>query len=156
MNDKATVEYSATDGDISEISEFESGRFDDAGAGVRSGINLGGSMLRIDLTGYTQPENRIDLMSADELIGQFGLVEVNGLGARNAVLQVDYESDRVSLVLGQNGVGKGAVAIETLGTEASAQSDSALYDALTNGHGIYSEDRPEDVPAEEDDDAFAL
>jgi hypothetical protein len=156
MNDKATLEYSATDGDISEISEFDSGRFDDDGAGVRSGINLGGSSLRVDLTGYTQPANRVDLMSVDELIGQFGLVEVTGLGARNAVLQVDYDNDRVSLVLGENGVGKGAVAIETLGSEESAQSDTALYDALTNGHGIYPEDRPEDIPAEEDDDAFAL
>ena len=156
LSDEAALEFYAQDGALGQITEFDSGRFNDDGEGIQSGVNLGDATLRVDISDLAGIGNiSHELISADEIIGAFGSVEIDGLDpTQNAVLTIDYETDAVTLNLGTVGVGTGAVAIEVLGDEADAAGQPDLYAALTNGHGIYPDDPPEDIPDEADDDPF--
>ena len=87
------------------------------------------------------------LIKVDEVIGNFDNIEIVGLGNnQNAYVTVDYEADTVTLSLGATGQGSGKVTLGTAGNEADAQDNADLWAALTNGHGIYPDDPPEDIP----------
>jgi len=53
-------------------------------------------------------------------------------------------------------VASGNVSVTTVGNADNAKGASELWDALTNGHGIYVDDDPADIPSEEDVPAEAL
>lgn len=154
MSEQSTLSFTAEDGGIGQISEFRSGYFGDDGADVSSGANLGGAELQLDLTGLLAG-TRHELMNLDEIIGEFGALDITGLASnQNAILTIDYDNDSVAIELGALGIGTGAVAMELLGDPDNAQADADLYAALTDGHGVYPDDKPDSIPAEEDNDPF--
>ena len=155
LSDAAALEFYAEDGALGQITEFDSGRFDGTGD-IQSGVNLGNAVLHVDVTDLGGIGNiSHELIRADEVIGEFGALQIDGLNAnQNAVVTVNYDSDTVTLHLGEVGNGTGAFTLEVLGAEESAEAEPDLFQALTNGHGIYSDDQPADIPAEEDDDPF--
>lgn len=136
MHAGATLAFSAQDGDFGDISEFRSGAFGDT-PNVSSGIDLGDATLDIDLTGLSASAGTaFTLMSADELIGLFGNATVNGLGARDANIVIDYQNDTVTLQLS---AGNGAVSVSTVGSESDISTgDDAIWNALTAGQGVVS------------------
>ena len=151
FSDEAELRFVAEEGGLSTIREFYSGTFDGDAPDVRSGVNLGGVDLSLDVTDITNGSTfRHNLIEVDELIGGIGDLSITGLGSRDAKIVVDYEQDVLELLLGPQGSGSGAIALETWGTETDARSDTGLWDALTNGHGIYPDDLPADIPEEID------
>lgn len=151
MSDLSELNFIAEDNGLSTIREFYSGHYDDDGAGIQSGVNLGMTALTLDLSDTNGAARSHTLIEVDELIGSFGGINVLGLGTdRDAMLEVNYDNDYVSLYLGEAGSGSGVISLETIGDETNAQDDAALWDALTNGHGLYSDDPVEDIPIEED------
>jgi hypothetical protein len=148
----STLGFEAEDGDLGQIREFYSGKFDTDGPDIQSGVNLGNADLFLDLTGLTggSAADQV-LIEVDEVIGVFKNIEVTGLGSeQNAYVTVDYDADTVTLSLGETGAGKGEVKVGIVGDESDAQNNAELWDALTNGHGTYPDDPPEDIPKEED------
>ena len=143
MDTGADLVFTAEDGDIGSIGEINTGRFD---GNVQSGLNLGGGELELNIAGLSTGTHT--LINVNEIIGEFGEVDVNGLGSRNATINVDYTADRVQLVLSS---GSGNVTVNTIGDQDDAQANADLWDALTNGHGIYSDDPSSSIVYEEDD-----
>ncbi|MEO1606420.1 MAG: G8 domain-containing protein [Pseudomonadota bacterium] len=144
----STMAYAADDGDLGMIEEFDSSAFADP-TDVQSGIDLGLATLAIDLSDLA-PEagDQFTLMDADEIVGSFDDVIVDGLGARDARVVIDYETDTVSLGLTE---GTGAISMETVGeaTDVTA-GEEALWNALTAGQGVIGEnDAPETEEAPE-------
>lgn len=129
----ATLAFSPGDGGLGSITEFSSHRFKDTGWGVKSGINLGGARLKIDVNGLDgQRPSAFELLRADMLIGEFGAIEIEGLGnRRDAGLTIDYRANRVLLQLSPDGPGSGQLHIKTVGDPADTRNDSSLYQALT-------------------------
>ncbi|MBW4710771.1 right-handed parallel beta-helix repeat-containing protein [Roseobacter sp. YSTF-M11] len=152
LADDATLGFTAKDGELGEIREFYSGHFNADGSGIQSGVNLGDADLFLDVRELDGIGALAEtLISADEVIGSFESLEVLGLGSdRDATITVDYENDTVSLLLSAIGEGSGKQTIRTMGNENDAQSAPELWEALTNGHGIYPDDPVEGIPAEED------
>ncbi len=152
FSDKSQLNFTAEDGDMGEIREFYSGHYQGTAPDIQSGVNLGDTELVLDLTEIAGGAAVKDtLINVDEIIGNFGSISVVGLGSnQNAKITVDYEQDTVVLSLGAAGKGNGSISLDTAGNEADAQDNADLWAALTNGHGIYPEDRPEDIPEEED------
>jgi hypothetical protein len=139
------------DGGLGRIEEFRSGHFDDDGAGIQSGVNLGNATLHLDIQSIAGGAAQISrLIEVDEIIGSFDDLEISGLGSdQDASVLIDYANDTVELSLGAAGQGKGNVSLYTVGDEADAKANAELWAALTNGHGIYPDDLPEDIPAED-------
>ena len=157
LSDEAALEFYAQDGTLGSIEEFYSGRFDKDGDGIQSGVNLGDAVLHIDVSDLGGIGNvSHDLIDVDEVIGTFGSIEIDGLVDQNAIVTINYDTDVVTLTLGEVGNGTGAVDIEIEGEMDSAQDNADLYAALTNGHGIYDDDDPADIPPEEDNDPYAI
>ncbi len=128
--------FIAQDGALGMIQEFVSGYFDPMGQGVRSGVSLGGASLKIDLSEIAAPgESTFDLVNVDELIGDFGSIDLAGLADdRDADILVNYNTDKVVLMLGAEGQGTGTVTHKTRGEADNAQTaDVALYNALISG-----------------------
>jgi hypothetical protein len=66
-------------------------------------------------------------------VGMFDDVEFIGLGAnQDATLTVDYETDKVTVSLGQNGQGSGKINVATVGNMLNAAEDAEIWDALTD------------------------
>jgi hypothetical protein len=148
----ATLTFDAEDGEISTIREFHSGHFEGAGDDFQSGTDLGGAFLTVDLANL-EAGNVHTLMSADEIIGTFGSFDALGLASDQDVsLLVDYDTDKVTLNLGTVGEGSGQQFIYVEGGEFATQDASALWEALTSGHGTYSE-APPDSSMDDDDTA---
>lgn len=147
MHDGATLAFAAGDGGLGSIEEFRSGAFGDA-PDVRSGIDLGNATLSIDLVGLSAAAGtQFTLMDADEIVGMFNDAVVGGLGARDATIVIDYETDSVTLNLA---AGSGAVTVETVGAETDVTAgEEALWDALTTGQGVFSETAPALLPEED-------
>ncbi len=147
LQDGSTVSFQADEDGLGTIEEISSGTYGDEPQ-VASGIDLGNATLSIDLAGLTAEQGAaFTLMDADEIAGVFNEAIVNGLGARNAKIVIDYETDSVSLELSE---GDGSVEIETLGVETDVTSgEEDIWAALTNGQGVFSEDT---THAEDDDE----
>ncbi|MGR3515310.1 MAG: hypothetical protein ACU0GG_21310 [Paracoccaceae bacterium] len=156
LDDESTVAFSAEDGDFASIAEFRSGTFGDA-PNVQSGIDLGGSVLEIDLAGLDGSSGSVfSLMDSDELVGTFDDAIVSGLGSRDATVVVDYVNDTVRLELTNNGSGQ--VSIQTNGDQSDVSGgENALWQALTADQGVASETLSAGLPDDEDmpDLAFA-
>ena len=137
LADDATVKFTADSGGLGTIEEIGTGVYGDDPS-VKSGIDLGGSTLRIDLSEMSSSMlDELLLMSSDELIGVFDEAIVDGLGSRDATIKVDYLSDTVSLELSH---GSGVVSIEMTGEEDNVSSGYGdVWDALTVGHGVVTE-----------------
>lgn len=149
MHDGATLSIAAKDGSLGKIQEFRSGAMGDS-PNVLSGVDLGNATLAIDLTGLDAGAGtNFKLIDSDEIVGSFDEVKVTGLGARNAEVTIDYQTDSVSLTLT---AGTGNVSVTTLGSESDYESQ-ALWDALTQNQEMLSEER---ALVEEDDDAADL
>ena len=147
MEEGSTVAFSAGGGRLGTIEEFRSGAMGDA-PDVQSGIDLGNSTLSIDLSGLTGGSNSFTLMDADEIVGIFNEALIDGLGARNANVVIDYENDTVTLQLSS---GNGSVNIETVGQQTDVSSgEQSLWNALTEGQGVFSETAQAQVPGEDD------
>ena len=154
MHEGATLAFGVTDGDLGSIEEFRSGAFGDA-PNVQSGIDLGDATLEVDLSGLTASAGTaFTLMDADEIVGLFNDAVVGGLGARNAMIVIDYENDSVTLELS---AGNGAVTVQTVGAQDDVSAgNEALWSALTADQGVLSETQAAMVPADEDDIADPL
>lgn len=150
MDPGAILALGVEDGQLGSIAEFRSGAFGESEPDVQSGIGLDG-LLSIDLAGLSASAgSTIALMSADEIVGLFEEANVGGLGARNAAIVVNYETDTVTLELSS---GNGAVSIETVGEQSDVSSGfEALWQALTADQGVVSENAT--VEDEEQDDAL--
>ena len=149
MHEGATLAFSAQDGDLGSIEEFRSGAMGDT-PDVQSGIDLGNGTLQIDLSGLNaEAGTAFTLMDVDEIVGIFDDAIVGGLGARDATILVDYESDSVTLELN---AGSGGVSVQTVGTQTDVTEGSeSLWDALTAGQGTTSETLAAIVAGDEDD-----
>jgi hypothetical protein len=156
LGDKAKLTFTAEDGKLGTIEEFQSGRFETSD--IESGVNLGSSELFIDVTGMNSGSaTSWTLIKTDEIIGTFETMTLKGMAAKqDASLIIDYGKDTVTFNLGAVGEGSGARNIYTNGTETMSDSGTALWEALTNGHGIYSDDDPAKIPNEEDDDPLDI
>ena len=121
---------------------------------MQSGIDLGGATLEIDLAGLSaEAGSAFTLMSADEIAGVFDAANVGGLGARDATIVVDYETDSVTLKLS---AGAGAVSVETVGTQSDVTTgNEALWETLTADHGVVDETALAGLPEDEDETMIA-
>ena len=108
----ATLGFTALDDGLATLEEFRSGAFG-VSPDVQSGIDLGDADLELDLTALTATDSLI-FIEADELIGSFGTLEVEGLGNRDAEIIIDYDADTISLQLTEGG---GQISQSTRGTE---------------------------------------
>ena len=136
LSDDSKLKFNSENGEIGTISEFYSGRFDEDGNGVRSGVNLGDATLIVDVSAISAlGQAKYDLIRVDELIGKFGAVEITGLASdQNVKILIDYDTDKVTLLLGAVGTGSGLLTEQIIGDENSAQSDAGLFEALTTDY----------------------
>ncbi len=152
MSDKSTLSFTAEDGKLGMVSEFRSGHFGEGGPDIQSGANLGSGMLELDLSGLGGAVSSYKLLELDEIIGSFGDLDIKGLGGdRDAEIVINYDTDQVLLKLTAAGKGSGATSMTTVGDADNAKLSPDLWEALTNGHGVYSDDDPADIPDDEDD-----
>ncbi|WP_152610689.1 hypothetical protein, partial [Ruegeria sp. ANG-R] len=98
---------------LGQIGEFRSGAFGEA-TNVNSRIELGEVNLTVDLTDAQIGNGTYTLLSADEITGRFGSIDIQGLGGRGATVVVDYTNDVVSLEIG---TGSG-VTLEQVGDDS--------------------------------------
>ena len=149
MHNGADVTFSSRDGDLGQIGEFRTGAMGD-NTNVLSGVDLGNATLTIDLTGLNASTgNTFTLIESDEIVGTFNEVKLTGLGARDAEVTIDYQTDSVSLALS---AGTGNISVATLGDEDDHESQ-ALWDALTQNQEVIPE---ESALVDEDEDLADL
>ena len=131
----ATLGFTAEGGGFATLGEFRSGAYG-AAPDVQSGIDLGDADLELDVTGLTATDSFV-FIDADELVGSFGSLAVQGLGNRDAEVTIDYEADTIWLDLTQ---GTGHTSLSTTGTEEMIDpGDAALWEMLTTGPDTSSE-----------------
>ena len=146
LADGGTLAFKSEDGTLGTIEEFRSGALGDS-VNVRSGADLGGGRLEIDLS-QLAGGSEFTLLDVDELIGAFKSVNVTGLSGQNAELIIDYQADEVRLKLA---AGSGSVKTTLIGQESAVTAgEEALMKALTAGQGTYDDADPltddEDYP----------
>jgi hypothetical protein len=162
--DDAKVGFDGADGDIATlhmeggrldfvsdetgfagITEFRSGHFGDE-PDVLSGIDLGDGVLGIDITALDGAALEDTLLGADEILGSFSSIELIGLrGDQDATITFDYETDQVTFNVTAAGEGAGTANVEFLGDMMDADDGEALWAALTDGQGTYSETDPPEL-----------
>ncbi len=126
----ATLRFEADAEGLPAIAPFRSGAFG-AAPDLRSGVDLGGGRLELDLEALRVVTGNFLLMQAQELVGRFGDLSVTGLRGRDAVVVVDYELDRVWLRLT---AGNGTVRQEIRDAEtAVSPGNEDLLQALRQG-----------------------
>ncbi len=133
MTPEATLALTSAGGELGEISEIVTGAFGRDAPRIRSGVDLGGGRLRVDISGLIgTAAATYRLVQVDALIGTPGAVEIPGLGdARDATIIVDHRAGRLVLRLGVTGAGRGTITVETVGTDAEATKEADLRAALT-------------------------
>ena len=140
FEDGAVLGFSAQDGSLGTISEFRSGFYGAESTSIQSGVNLGLADLHLDLTGMQNSGGEYTLIEADEIIGGFGEIRVQGLRSdQDAEITVDYETDTVTLNLT---CGSGDVSYDAVGDADDAQAAADLWAALTDGQPVYDEVTP--------------
>lgn len=149
MSDEAVLSFTADAEGFTAIEEFRSGKFDQDGSDVQSGVSLDG-LLQIDVSGYTGDETEHTLIEVDALTGLMDDLHIHGLGAgQDANLVIDYTADKLLLEISAGGTG--AVTFETVGDAADGSDEtSALWLALTSGQGTFDDTAPI-LSAEEDE-----
>ncbi|MGZ2260018.1 calcium-binding protein [Roseobacter sp. A03A-229] len=150
LSDDASLSFSAKGGELGTIEEFRSGHFDKSAPDIQSGINLGGGILKLDLSSFDKDQSlSYVLVELDEIIGTFGSLEVVGLGeTRDLNLVIDYDADTVVLNIGTAGSGTGKYDIQVTGDASNAKDNEDLWEALTRVPAV----DVEDPNAEEPDD----
>lgn len=128
LGDAAQLSFVADGTGLSKIAEFRSGAFGDAPA-VRSGVTLDGR-LQIDLTQAGPRDTSWTLVQADEILGQFDSVQIDGLGRKDALLRIDYDKDIVTLAVSAEGTGTGQVRTVTAGEADFRVPGDAALDSL--------------------------
>lgn len=128
LGDAAQLSFVADATGLSKIAEFRSGAFGDAPA-VRSGVTLDGR-LQIDLTQAGPRDTSWTLVQADEILGQFDGVQIDGLGRKDALLRIDYDRDIVTLAVSAEGTGTGKVRTVTAGEADFRVPGDASLDSL--------------------------
>ncbi|RYH08650.1 right-handed parallel beta-helix repeat-containing protein [Tropicimonas sp. IMCC6043] len=113
MESGATLSFVFGSEGVSAIEEFRSGFYGNEASDVASLVDLGGGTIELDLSALALMDGHFLLIEADELVGSFEGFTVTGLGARDARLIVDYDSDTVSLELF---AGSGGISQDHIGT----------------------------------------
>ncbi|MEP6021550.1 MAG: calcium-binding protein [Paracoccaceae bacterium] len=145
----AELHFDADSGGFSTIREFRSGAFGDA-PNVASHVDFGNSTLVIDLSDAAGLAGTFDLITVDQLVGEFQDIQVQGLPSnQDANLQIDYVNDTVTITL-TNG-GSGAVTSRTITADGVNDGTSITTD-IPEDEGDApdddtSDDTPGDVPA---------
>jgi hypothetical protein len=83
FDSSAVLAFSAAAGGIGSIATFRSGAFGDV-PDVRTGVDLGGATLEIDLSDLVARSGQFRLLAAEELIGSFAGVTMTGLAGGDA------------------------------------------------------------------------
>lgn len=149
--DGGRIDFVADATGFSGIEEFRSGALGDE-PDVLSGIDLGDGVLGIDITALNNAAREDVLFGADEILGSFDTIELIGLAEdRDATIAFDYENDTVSFRITAAGDGSGVARTEFTGDMTDASNNGALWAALTDGQGTYSETEP---PVIEEPDEF--
>jgi hypothetical protein len=139
------LDFIADETGFSGITEFRSGAYGDE-PDVLSGIDLGDGILGIDITALNGAALEDTLLGADEILGSFRTIELIGLREdQDATITFDYETDEVTFRVTAAGQGTGVADVEFLGDMMDAQDEGALWAALTDGQGTYSETDPPEV-----------
>ena len=131
MSAAGQVSFVADVQGVSSLREFRSGAFDQDGSNVKSGVVMDGT-LSIDLSQYVGAKD-ITLIEVDALAGEWDDIEIFGLAAdKNATLEVDYISDKVTLRL--DSFGSGELSLNVLGDKLDgSDEDAALWSELKAG-----------------------
>lgn len=139
MADASTLSFVSDEDGFSTLEEFRSGAFDQTGSDVQSGVSLDGT-LQVDLSAYEGTNGVHTLIDVDALTGVLDDIHIHGLSdTQDAQIIVDYDTDALLLSLTS---GTGAVHYDTIGAP-DAESADALWQALTEGQGVYDEDDPD-------------
>ena len=151
LNDEGTLRFAAADGRLGTIEEFRSGFNGDAANRVESGINFGEGTLELDLTGLASGAGSYTLVSTDEMVGAFSNIDVTGLGSnRDMQILFDYTNDELVVNMGATGSGSGEIGISMTGNQTDAQTNSDLWQALTNGMQPLSDQLPDRVTLDDE------
>ena len=139
MDDGATLTFIADEEGFSTIEEFRSGGYGETSP-VHSGASLDGK-LQIDLSNYAGGVGSHALINVDALDGMLDDIHVHGLSSSwNAEIVTDYDEDVLRLEIS---AGTGQVSQSSIGDAGdSTGENSALWSALTTGHGTYDETLP--------------
>jgi hypothetical protein len=133
FDSSAVLAFSAAAGGIGSIATFRSGAFGDV-PDVRTGVDLGGATLEIDLSDLVARSGQFRLLAAEELIGSFAGVHHDRARRRRCRDVIDYDADAIWLRLTE---GSGQSALSHLGSEdmvSDGQED--LWQALTQGAAL--------------------
>lgn len=130
-----TVRQQTDSGDLtfvadgSDLSAISAARSVPAGNQADTNVRLDGN-LTIDLSNYSGAAAKLLLIKAADISGAFNTTTVHGLSdSLNARLVVNYETDRVLMVVGE---GTGKFKTKSVGTD----DDAALWADLTAGHAL--------------------
>ncbi|MEJ6396198.1 hypothetical protein V8J82_23290, partial [Gymnodinialimonas sp. 2305UL16-5] len=157
IGDNGGLAFIADENGLGVISEFRSGAHGDA-PNVLSGIDLGDGTLALDISALAGSAFEQTFLEADEIVGMFDRIEISGLqDDQDVTLTFDYDADTVMLSLTAAGQGNGVANIATAGDMMNAQnSGAALWDALTDGQGTYSDTEPPVIEPEADGNSDLL
>jgi len=137
METGAQLTFVADDTGFATLQEFRSGIYDEATSDIASGVNLGNGTLNIDVTALDGQVGDYRLLEVDTLIGTLEEINISGLDAQDAVLNLDYSSGTIDLTLTE---GDGIAVQTATGTELSeAMADADIWQLLTGDFGIYDE-----------------
>ena len=150
LHEGSMVKFIADADGFSTIEEFRSGAFGANNPNIQSGINLGNSILKIDINALGGEMSEHTLMSVDALTGTFSEISILGLAEnRNAEVKINYVTDKVTLLLHEAGKGKGELSLKTHGDINDNSDGAELWVALTQGRDVVM-DAPPPVLHEED------
>ena len=156
MESGSALRMVAGEDGFSTIGEFRSGAHENDDPDVLSALDIGEGALLIDVAEIAGGAARDDiLIDTDEIAGMFDNVEFIGLGSdQDATLVVDYDTDTVTLSLGEAGEGTGAMDVATVGNMLNAADSAEIWAVLTEGQGTYEEldaSTPDAIPGEQED-----
>lgn len=130
LHDDANLAFVADAIGVGKISEFHSGAFE--ASNVISGMRLDGDLM-IDLSALGgKTGGTWTLVDTDQLVGSFDSIDVTGLGSsRDALIQVDYVTDELVLLVSEAGKGSGQINSSSNGeADFVDQGQNAALEAL--------------------------